>query len=528
MTTLALPALPSVGELNVFLTGGTQPTTNVTLAVSLPTSEQERQEEVIMARRYHAGRHDVQLTDRLGDWLSGGNAANALRLNVVRLVNLAVAERLMVAGFKCECEDPEESQRQTDLAELVWSGSRMEVKQADVHEEATVDGEHFLLITWDADNGRPKLTPHPRYTGDGVAVSGEAGNGYGVQMHYPNNDTSEKPDFASKRWSEYVQVRERDGTTVARRVQFLTLYFPDRIEKYQQSANIADNGSFRTWEKLATPIPLTDADGQYILDERGAVQEGDLWPIPWEDPATGEPLGIPVVHFKNPQLWPEAREAWGLQDAINKELLDLLAASDLTAFQFFITYGWKMEDAQGNGLTMDPGSAVGTTNTDAKTDIVKGASLAEFRDTIQNLIQSVATVTDTPVDRLTTGQVRAEGTLQEMKESLIKKVQRRASGYGVAYEDALRIARRLWNAFGPDAGIDGFVELSTEYDVEVCWAPFVARSVADQKAQAELYALCGATPEDMKRDVLGWDADRVQASEMARLGMGEIPGANAN
>ena len=54
------------------------------------------------------------------------------------------------------------------------------------------------------------------------------------------------------------------------------------------------------------------------------------WPLPWVD-AKGAPLGIPVIEFANP-AGSEIDQIIGLQNALNKTWLDLIAAADASGF----------------------------------------------------------------------------------------------------------------------------------------------------------------------------------------------------
>lgn len=466
----------------------------VRAALLIDDAEKARQKEVLASRLFHEGKNPVHLTDRLKEFLGSDEEIVALSLNVVAIVNMAVAERLEIAGWDCDAQSEEEKARQIAFAEMVWGGSRMKAKQADVFEENSVDGEHHILVSWDNENARPKWTPQPRYTDPTVFAENEKGDGDGMKVHYRNNDTSDKPEYVSKRWREHWSDERGRPKSEDR----LTLYYPDRIEKYYRASG--------GWQAFIE----TDEAGNPLK-----------WPIAWTD-ETGAPLGIPVVHCKTPRLRPEARRAWGTQKAISKTLLDLLIASDMTAFRILITYGWEMKKADGTPLSFAPGTNIGTMASDASHAIVDGANLQDIRDTIDKLITWVAGVTDTPASRFVmSGAVRAEGTLQEEKESLIAKVERRANLLETAFEDAMKIARRQYNLFGK--GSEGFAPLDESANFKVLWKPFSQKSSEAKAAEAAALLASGVAPEIVQRTVWGMSEEDIDASRLARFGDGFPP-----
>src|SRR5690606_9233123 len=137
-----------------------------------------RQKSVAKARAYHDGEHQVFLTKRLRAFL-GINLEDDSRfnMNVCRIVVEALTERLNGEGF-----DAADDTLQT-WAAATWRANRMDARADDTHEMAVRDGEAFVIVDWDEANDRPRLTPHPRY----VDVE-DGGDGFGVEMHYPDDD----------------------------------------------------------------------------------------------------------------------------------------------------------------------------------------------------------------------------------------------------------------------------------------------------------------------------------------------------
>lgn len=422
---------------------------------ALAADEAEYQAAIMQARKYDDGQQFVSLTDRLRTILGGADQGDEddwklLRLNVCHIVLTAVAEKLIVSGFDTD-EAPVQQLGPDGKPETVkpvaawawrtWQKNRMDAKAAQVHAQTLRDSEAFVIVDWDAVNGRARFTPHQRY------VAGDLdGDDQGCRAFYRNDDPDQELLFCTKQWTE---VTYPGGLrTMTRR---LTMYYPDRIEKYK--------GFPGAWEAT------TDA-------------ENEPWPIPWLDKAR-RPLGIPVAHFRS-SAGMEAREAWPLQNGINKLLVDFLAESDLSAFRILVAFGWKPVDDDGNPLPIEPGRWLGSEKTDGKVQDIPGAPLEQFLNGIDSLVYKVATVTGTPITRFIVSKaVAAEGTQKEQQASLISKARARQGEIGNGWEDAMSIARRLHNTFGR-GGLDETALLQTQ------WEPLEARDETAELTRAKL------------------------------------------
>jgi len=405
--------------------------------------EKTQQENILRAREYYDGDQDVRLTDRQRQYL-GFEKGGEFCLNYCGDVVDSVVERLQIKSFACQEQAVSEWITQT------WMGNRMDAGQRNVHAGAVLDGEHFVITDWDATTRRIRFYPHPRYTDPSVE-----GTGFGCKAHYPDGDASQLMEFASKRWTETsVDVSGQRKT-----LQRMTLYYPDRIEKY-----VMGNG------------------GEWIQFN----DDGQAWPVRWVDVA-GKPLGIPVIHFRNPALRSELWNAFYVQDAVNKTALDLLAASDTAGFRILFAHGWipttdgKAAASDGrNLLKIAPGQIIGSSAADAALDTIEPTDLSKLEGVLDGWIMRLAQVTGTPVSRFQmTKQIAAEGTLKQQDAKLVAKVEDRQVTFGNAWEDCLNVARRMANTFGA-AGLD------EEAQIESQWNPAAVR---DETAELERIAL---------------------------------------
>lgn len=423
----------------------------------LADEELQVQRNVVIARDYYDGQHATELTERQRKFL-GFQDDGRFALNLCRTVVNAVAERLIVAGFDSADE------ALAEWAWGLWQAGRMDAVQMDVHRGAVRDGEYFIIVDWDVEHDRPRFLPHPRY-----ADPQAGGDGFGCRAVYPDGDPTQPMQYATKRWSETI-TNGRGRPTVRQR---MTVYYPDRVEKYY----LATSGSEAGW------LPLEE--------------EGEPWPLPWRD-AAGRPLGIPVIHFRNPGSRSELWDAIPIQDAINKTVLDLLASADAAGVPIFKAIGcWPTTDGKppaddgSNLLKVFPGCWLGSPSQDAQIDTIPPADLRPMLDLLDSLILKLAQVTDTPTSRFQlTRQVAAEGTLKQQEAPLLAKVRARQVVFGNAWEDALYMARRLANAHG--AGVP------EDATLETMWVPAAIR---DEREHLESLAL--------KREKLGVPLEQI-------------------
>ena len=398
----------------------------------LSEGERARQRQVLKSRAFHEGDHGVMLTDRLKEFL-GAEVEDAPCLNFTQMVCMAVVERIKIEGF--ECDDA----NYLAWALRVWDDSRMRTKQADAWEETGVDGEHFILVNWNtagAGAGEVEFIPHPRYTDPSIGFEHLLGDGYGMMMVYPGGDTSRRPLYAVKRSTEENETGQKQKQ--------ITIYRPASIERYYLDPKAG-------WLPMREVDPVTGND--------------KAWPQPWLT-ATGEPMGIPVVHIKNPRLTAEARQAQRLQRALNKLFLDFLIANDENAFRIWVYAGWDPLE-----ISTAPGSWIGDASkskSDFLAQAVDGADTTPMTAGIDKVIGWLAQVTSTPTARLSaTGQVARAETLQQEERPLGAKVENRQESYGQAITDAFRIGARIQNRYAPTGN-----PLDENARARPVWKPF--------------------------------------------------------
>lgn len=433
--------------------------------MTLDDAERKTQGIIALVRRYYEGDQVVYMTTRQKAWLDLHPGKLSFVVNLSATVVDAVVERLQVTSFDVQPDD-------ADLAMLLWqwwTANRMDALQTETHRAAVRDGEAFVLTAWNNESQRPDFVYHPRY------VDRQAGgDGFGMWVDYENGDLFGMPMQATKQWSETLA----DGTKRIRR----TIYYPERIEKWQLDGQ---------WQ------PVTD-------------DEGEPWPLPWVM-ADGSPIGIPVAHFRNPGVRSELKDIIPLQDALNKAWLDILAASDSTAFRMLVVLGFvPTTDGQApatdgsNLLQVAPGQILATTKRpgDVSVDAIEPSSLDPLLEVEERIVYRVAQISDTPLSRFQfTRQVAAEGTLRQMDAPMIAKIEERQTLFGNAWEDMMRQALRQATAFGGQALTD--VSIGTQ------WKPAAVR---DEKTQVEVAKAKKdlGVPASQIWHELGYDAEQIE------------------
>ena len=427
----------------------------------------EQQNRYVAYREYYDGDHDTQLTKRQRRYLQL-KIGEEFNCNLCGIVVDALAERLSITGFQAPDEE-------TDLLADWWRVNRMDGLQGIVHLATVRDGDSYLIVDWDEETQAPRFTAEAAYDGT-----------EGVQAIYSDGRRG-LPEKAFKYW----RIEQGDDAGAMRR---LNIYYPDRVEKYMSHETHFD-GDF---------VPYEDEDGEWMY-----------W---WTTDGTqgGEPLGLPVIHFRNIDQGynygqSELRNVVPLQNALNKAIIDLVAAADTTGFRIY----WMMGDDP-SGLDIGPGSWIYSTKSDvdrASVGYFPGEDLASLIALKDAFAMDVARVTRTPISyfQLTKQRPSAE-TLQQEEVGLVARAKNRQISFGNAWENAIMLARRLHNAFG-GGGLD------EKAIVESQWKDPETRN---EKAHLETLKIKGdlGIPAEQLWSEMGYDA--TQIAEMKAMAGEEL------
>lgn len=383
----------------------------LSLANAIQSIEDDRQKEVMLARRYFDGDQEVELTERLKEFLGDEERKGpAFRVNLTKGIIDIVLEKLHVKSFDCV---------DTNQAALVWewwTKNHLDASQEEIYEAALRDGESFVIIDWNEAKQLPEMIMNPRFVD---TMNG--GDSFGCWVSYPNNDPTQEPAFAVKVWVE---------KTLTTQIIHRNVYYPDRIDKY-----IMNKGG---WELVGT--------------------------VEWTNPSTGEPLGIPVIPFQTRGLRSEVWDSLPMQDVVNKSVLDLVTTLDMTAFRVFYALGFIPTDDgkepaedRSNWLKITPGQIIGTTKPpqEAEFGAIDASDPTALAKACHQFMLWMALLAGVPSSRFTTSaEVASNETLKEQENPLVAKVRSHQTRFGNSWEHVMGVARRVYNAFATEGALD--------------------------------------------------------------------------
>jgi hypothetical protein len=438
-------------------------------------------------RNYYDGNHPIFLSNRqqeyLGDLLT--KASHTVCFNVCRLVVDILRERLKVIGF--ESDDPALRLWVADL----WNRAKLDLEQVTLHRRALRDGASYLIVGWDTERNEPTLTANRRYDGD-------------AGLTYHLDGETNKPRAAVKYWAVSDPLNAKKFGQKRR-----TLFYSDRILRQKEDYR----GEFG-W------LPIDVDEGPAVQYWTETLREG------------APPLGLAAIEFLNPGKVSELEDIIGLQNAVNKALLDLLAAADLTGFQMYaVSYPGPAsgaptddDDLTSDDIKIAPGRLLELFE-GATMNAIRAGDLVQLIQTLQTIIGAIGKTTRTPQYYLWQSgnwgdDVPSGEALKQMESGLVARANERIVQFGDAWVQAMRMAARLHNAMG------GTPTLNAEASLTPVWASAEVRNELLISQEAQNHATLGVPQEFLWRWKLGYTADQV--TEMKRLAAQEQAAQLAN
>lgn len=409
--------------------------------------------EAQLVRRYRAyarGNQPIKLTEAERRCVAG-ILGNRFCDNIVGKVLSTVSTRLRFSRWTYDAGSETATKSALDFLTTVRQKNNLLGLAHQVHWSMLRDGDCALMVSWkngsDAKSGRAVLTREPFWDGQ-----------TGVFIAY---DTDDQVSYAVKDWYE------PDGTL--RR----NIYYPDSIYKYSKATNS------QSWEPY--------------YDFPVAIGEDPLWPIPWLD-ASGQPIGVPFVHFANP-LFPNDGEVadddgelvplqaateqsrtksasffspsygvsecasglLGQQDHLNASHFDIAGARRFTAFQMYYATGVDATDTvtRPDGTTeevpikipVQPGMFHTFTAPDASVGTLPAASLQPLIDSVEVTLRAVSRGSDVPMHTFT-GQWPSGSAIYQSEAPLNFKVEKIADAISSAWGSVGFWCLKLDNIFG--------------------------------------------------------------------------------
>lgn len=416
---------------------------------SIIARQSKEAERVRAYRAYYRGDHPVHLSQRQQEYLGTivGDGEFAFSHNIIKVIIDTLRERLHLEGFTVNGQgagdaDSNDTNPAERLAGLLWqwfNANRMGSQQVRLYRRALRDGKSYVMVDFDVEAQRPRLTLHKLDDGQ-----------KGIMLHRDPEDEN-RVLFATRYFYTFDPLTP-GKTGKARK----TVYLPHEIRKYEQGTTADAMTLYGLW--------------------RPVMDDGDpSWPIPWVD-ANGRPLGVAVIEFENPG-GSEINNLAGLQNGLNKSWLDLYAAADAAGFPI-ITVNYDDPKPEPIGIDDDedlegedefiiaPARALEIFGGEAKR--LDGANLDSLIETVWTSAAALGGVSRTPqyyLKPLQGAQSIPSGEALKMLESgLVSKATERQDVFEQSWADVMSLAYRVARTFGP-----ALPEVAGELNIGCTW-----------------------------------------------------------
>lgn len=418
------------------------------------------------AAAYYDGQHNLAFSGEEFQRAFGG-LFHAFADNWCGIVADAVAERMNITGFRVNRQP-----KTDDEAWRIWERNELSHQSGMGHTDGLVVGA-FYATAWPDADGLAEIT-----------VDAAASTIVETHPKQPRRRTC-----ALRTWID------DDG------YEHAELFYPDAV------------WLFRSRSKRVAGVVGTK--GAWIVDDHpDVIDKIDA------DGRMANPYGlIPVVPFVNrPRLYVSPRVGWAahseiasivpLQDTANKLLADLLVASEFGAFPQRNLTGYEPDTDAETGeeippkFESGPGKVWWITDPQGRFGEFQAASLPNYVQSIEMVVQHIASISSTPAHYLRASADRLSGeSLKSSETGLVAKVNRRLANWSSPWEEIMRIA-------GTIEQIDA---LKGAERMETVWKDPETRTEAEhvdalgKKAQMlsvplpQLWEEAGYSPEQVKR-----------------------------
>lgn len=361
---------------------------------------------------------------------------------------------------------PKKKKNLADVAWDLWRECRMKQVQNQVHMEALLSGDAYLLI-WTNSKVPGKICAHPQKASQFYIFE---------DAESPNN-----PHYAIKTWVEGKRRR-------------VTLYYADRIEKY-----ISDD---------KTQDPYKDEHFVHFeaKDENG---NSEAWPL-------DNPYGrVPAFRFPHKARMggmgrSELKDVIPIQDALNKAMMDLLVAMERVALPQRWATGIEI---QKNSISGEEESSFEsgidklwhTANGEAKFGQFDAADLNAFIQVHDSLRLEMARISRTPLHYFTvqTGNAPSGAALRTIEKPLTMKCESAQTELGDAWEDVTEFMLL----------VDGKVKSLGDNQLEANWKPSHSEDEYEDLQTAALKTTVGVSNRQIQRE-LGYSEQEITRMEI--------------
>jgi hypothetical protein len=426
---------------------------------------------------YYQGAHRLMIDKRRLETIFG-RLFSDFRMNICSAVVDALADRLQVQSFSSGGASDEN--RAAEDAGEIWKRNRMRRRSKQLHRTSISAGDAYAIV-WPDPTGYPIVYPNSP-----LEVC--------VQYDPQSPGTIVR---AAKLW------KVEDGT------HRLTLYYPDRIEKYQTlQKNLVSTEVNSTPDG---PVSGGALGGSALSANRFVrrVIEGEKWPL------VNQYEQVPVFHFANNSDLgemgvSELRDAVPVQDGLNKSVFDMLVGGEFQSYpQRWALNIEVVKDDSGN--VVSPFKAgperVWVLNGGENTQMgqFNAADLAKMLEVKKGWSLDMAQVTQTPPHffMLPSGLVSGESQ-KTAEQKLDSKVGDRTESFGDTWGALMALAVRMYRGMQMDG-----LELDTN------WKDTKPRNHKEEWEIAGMKAERGVSDEQLLREQ-GYTDDQINQFKRER------------
>jgi hypothetical protein len=326
-----------------------------------------------------------------------GARLQSLKDNLCKSVVNAPVSRLEVINFADEQADI------TEKAWSVWKANSMPLQAKSVHREAFRAGYSFVIVWQDLATKKAKI---------------DIQKSHSVCLF--ESEESNLVSMGAKVWME-------------NEMWFLTLYYPDRIEKF---VTVKKSKDFPTKPESFV--------------ERG---DGETWKV--ENPFKL----VPVFKFSATEDLSILDEVIPLNDALNKTFCDLMVGGEYNSIRQRFTAGIQYEKDEETGKPIIPyehDDQVWSSESDtAKFGEFSDVELEQFLKTADSIRQEIARVTGIPAHyfNLNTGDFPSGEALRTAEARFISLIEEAQLSFGETWSKVIQFCLQIEND-APDAQIE--------------------------------------------------------------------------
>lgn len=366
-----------------------------------------RAKTVLLMQDYYKGEHRAAFaTDK---WETAfGQVFRRFRDNLCPAVVDSKSDRLQLSGF--DCGDDSTNAKAADI----WKANRMDRRSGEVHTGSLRDGDAFVIV-WPGADGQPIFYPQ---RAERMAARW-------------SEDQPGLVEIASKLWPQDPW----EDKTFWR----LTLYYPDRIERY--ITRNALEGKYPDVPEKPDAWQEYEDDGPYV-----ATNEYGVVPVfAWSNNASTGEYGRS-----------ELADVVPLQDALNKTIADSLVAGEFAALPQRWATGLDVvvgPDGEPVEVPFEAGidRIWSNPNPNGRFGQFDPANMQQFVSTADGYRAEIARVSRTPLHYLLlSGNFPSGEALRAAEAPLMAVIRDRQTGFGNTWEDAMSFALTIAGA-APDS-----------------------------------------------------------------------------